>query len=146
MPANLSVLVAAQNATYQQVLRELAAGRKESHWIWFIFPQVAGLGSSLMSQKFGIISKADARRYLDHSVLGPRLRECTRLMLAVPDGNIRSIMGYPDDLQFHSSMTLFAVAAPDESIFEEALQKFFNGEHDPLTLKLLAQTDEDSKE
>jgi uncharacterized protein (DUF1810 family) len=139
--AKLAEFVAIQNEVYDEVLHELAAGRKETHWIWFIFPQMAGLGSSHMSQKLGIASKAEARNYLEHSVLGPRLRECTRLMLAIPHGNIDSIMGYPDDLKFRSSMTLFAAAAPEESLFEDALQKFFAGERDPLTIRLLGQND-----
>lgn len=132
--------VNAQELVYAQVRSELAAGRKQTHWIWFIFPQLAGLGTSGMAQKFGISSKAEARSYLEHAVLGTRLRECTRLMLAVPHGDIRSIMGYPDDLKFRSSMTLFAAAAQEgESIFAEALEKFYGGERDPLTIKLLNQ-------
>jgi uncharacterized protein (DUF1810 family) len=133
----LAEFVAAQDAVYDRVLRELAAGRKETHWMWFIFPQLAGLGSSPLSQKFGIASKAEARSYLDHNVLGPRLRECTRLMLAVPSRDIASVLAYPDDLKFRSSMTLFAAVAPAESLFEQALQKFFEGERDPVTLGLL---------
>jgi len=129
--------LAAQDAVYQQVLRELAAGRKHSHWIWFIFPQMAGQGSSLMSQRFGIQSMAEAQSYLMHPTLGERLRECTRLMLANPSQNIHSILGHPDDLKFRSSMTLFAIAAPDEPLFAEALQRFFAGERDPRTLELL---------
>jgi len=123
---------------YDQVLCELAAGQKRTHWIWFIFPQMAGLGTSSMAQKFGISSKTEARGYLEHAVLGPRLRDCTRLMLNVPHGDIKSIMGYPDDLKFRSSMTLFAEVAPEgEAIFEEALRKFFHGERDSLTNDLL---------
>jgi uncharacterized protein (DUF1810 family) len=135
--AKLAEFVAAQEPVYDRVLRELAACRKETHWIWFIFPQMAGLGSSHMAQKFGIDSEAEARTYLQHSVLGPRLRECTGLMLAVPHGDIDSIMGYPDDLKYHSSMTLFASAAPEEPMFQSALQKFFGGERDQRTLELL---------
>ncbi len=137
--AKLAEFVKAQDTIYDEVRRELAAGRKETHWIWFVFPQMAGLGSSEMSRKFEIASKAEARSYLEHRVLGPRLRECTKLMLALVDRDIGSILGYPDDLKFRSSMTLFAVAAQDESIFEAALDKFYGGEHDPLTLKLLQQ-------
>ena len=133
----LAEFVAAQDAVYDRVLLELAAGRKETDWMWFIFPQLAGLGSSPLSQKFALASKAEARSYLDHEVLGPRLRECTRLMLAAPTSDIGSILAYPDDLKFRSSMTLFAAAAPDEPLFEGALQKFFGGERDPLTLDLL---------
>ena len=129
--------VAAQDAVYDQVRRELQAGRKETHWIWFIFPQVAGLGFSSMSRKFGLASIAEARSYLKHEVLGPRLRECTQLMLAQSGRSIGSILGHPDDLKFRSSMTLFALAAPEESLFEAALEKFFEGQPDGSTIKLL---------
>jgi uncharacterized protein (DUF1810 family) len=135
----LAEFVAAQSAVYDQVLRELAAGKKETHWIWFIFPQIAGLGSSEMSQRFGIASLTEAQSYLRHDILGPRLRECTALMLASPHWDIRSILGDPDDLKFRSSMTLFAAAAPEESIFEAALEKFFGGKHDALTIKRLQE-------
>jgi len=139
--ARLAEFVAAQNPVYDEVRRELAAGRKETHWIWFIFPQMAGLGFSPMSQRFGIASKAEAQSYLRHNVLGPRLRECTQLILALPNRDIGSILGYPDDLKFRSSMTLFAAAAPEEPIFEAALEGFFGGEHDPFTLRLLQQSE-----
>ena len=133
----LSAFVVAQDAVYHQVCRELTAGRKESHWMWFIFPQLAGLGSSPMAQKFALGSLAEARDYLAHPVLGQRLRECTRLMLAAPHDDVSAILGYPDDLKFRSSMTLFAVAAPDELLFDQALQKFYGGQRDPLTIRLL---------
>ena len=142
----LGEFVLAQDAVYPNVLSELAVGRKKTHWIWFIFPQMAGLGFSQMSQTFGIASRAEARSYLEHSVLGPRLRECIRLMLAVPNRSIRSILGSPDDLKFRSSMTLFSAAAPNDSLFEEALGKFFGGDRDPLTIRLLGLNDEDSEE
>jgi len=133
----LAEFVAAQNPVYDRVRCELAAGRKESHWIWFIFPQVAGLGLSDMSRRFNIDSVAEARLYLKHDVLGARLRECTGLMLASSGSDISAILGYPDDLKFRSSMTLFAVAAPDEPIFEAALQKFFGGNRDELTIGMV---------
>ena len=135
--AKLAAFVAAQEDVYLQVQRELAAGQKRSHWIWFIFPQMAVLGFSAMAQKFGIASQAEARSYLEHSILGPRLRECTQLMLALPDRDIRSILGQPDDLKFRSSMTLFAAVAPGEPIFQAALDKYFSGAGDELTLGLL---------
>jgi uncharacterized protein (DUF1810 family) len=135
--AKLAEFVVAQDAVYDRVLRELTAGRKETHWMWFIFPQLAGLGSSSLSEKFGIASEAEARSFLGHNVLGPRLRECTRLMLAVPDREIGSILDYPDDLKFRSCMTLFAAVAPEESLFEDVLQKFFDGERDPVTIDML---------
>ncbi len=134
----LEEFVTAQGLVYDQVLIELRAGQKRTHWIWFNFPQLARLGTSSMAQKFGIDSKAEAMSYLEHAVLGPRLQECTRLMLAAPRKDIGSIMGYPDDLKFRSCMTLFATVAPQgENIFEEALLKFFDGERDPLTISLL---------
>ena len=105
--------------------------------MWFIFPQMAGLGQSAMSRKFGIASKAEARSYLEHGVLGPRLRECTKLMLALPGRDAGSILGFPDDLKFRSCMTLFAAAAPEEAIFVAALEKFFGGAPDELTIDRL---------
>jgi uncharacterized protein (DUF1810 family) len=129
----------AQDAVYEQVLQELTAGQKRSHWIWFIFPQLAGLGSSPMSQRFGLKSLSEARAYMAEPVLGARLRECTRLMLAVPGQDIHAVLDYPDDLKFRSSMTLFAEAAGGEPMFAEALQKFFDGNRDPLTMELLGR-------
>jgi uncharacterized protein (DUF1810 family) len=135
--SKLADFVAAQDVVYNQVLSELKAGRKRTHWIWFIFPQMIGLGFSAMSQRFGIASKSEAKEYLKHDVLGPRLRECTQLLLDLPSRNIDDILGYPDDLKFRSSMTLFAVVAPEETIFEQALKKFFVGKRDAATIKLL---------
>jgi uncharacterized protein (DUF1810 family) len=129
--------VAAQDRVYDAVCRELTAGEKRTHWMWFVFPQLAGLGSSAMAQKFAIRSLDEARLYLAHPVLGERLRECTRLVLAVPDRGVDDIFGYPDNLKFHSSMTLFAAAAPGEPLFAEALDRFFGGQPDEQTLKLL---------
>jgi len=137
--AKLVEFVTAQDAVYDAVRRELAAGQKETHWMWFVFPQLAGLGRSSMSQKYGLASTEEARSYLEHSILGPRLRECTRLMLAAPNRSIGSILGYPDDLKFRSSMTLFDAAAPKEAIFDAALEKFFGGERDAITIRLLQQ-------
>jgi uncharacterized protein (DUF1810 family) len=134
----LQQFVAAQDAVYQDVLEELAAGKKRSHWIWFVFPQLRGLGRSTMSHNFGIMSLDEARRYLAHNVLGPRLRECTQLVLKATAKDITSILGYPDDVKFRSCMTLFAAAAPDEPLFEAALARYFNGHKDQATLKLLA--------
>lgn len=137
MESRLAEFAAAQDEVYDDVLRELAAGRKESHWIWFIFPQLAGLGRSAMSERFGIASLDEARSYLKHPVLGPRLRECTRLLLTGTDRDIRAILGSPDDLKFRSSMTLFARADQAEPLFKAALERFFGGEQDALTLELL---------
>ena len=137
---SLQRFVDAQEPVYSRVLSELRAGSKTTHWIWFVFPQIAGLGHSPMSQKFSIASLDEARAYLAHAVLGARLQECTQLVLAAKDKPIEQIMGYPDDLKFRSSMTLFArAAAPDNSIFEAALRQFFAGEPDPLTLQKIGE-------
>ena len=105
--------------------------------MWYIFPQLAGLGSSHMARKFALESLEEARSYLKHDVLGPRLKECTRLMLAAQQSDVSAILGYPDDLKFRSCMTLFAAAEPGEAIFQAALEKFFGSERDSLTLGLL---------
>lgn len=136
-PHHLQRFLDAQQAVYPQVLAELRAGRKRSHWIWFIFPQIAGLGSSPISQLYAIRSLAEAQAYLQHPVLGPRLRECTQLVLDVSKGDIDEILGYPDDLKFRSSMTLFACASPGDALFGAALKKYFAGEPDPLTVERL---------
>ena len=137
-PFDLQRFVMAQDGVYDQVCAELRGGRKEGHWIWFIFPQMRGLGSSAMANAFGIASRKEAAAYLNHAVLGPRLRECTRLVNSIEGRGIERIFGYPDDLKFRSSMTLFASVASDKQIFEDALRKYFDGEMDPLTLEKLA--------
>ncbi len=129
----------AQSAVYPQVLAELRAGRKRSHWIWFIFPQIAGLGFSPTSQFYAIHSLVEAQAYLQHPTLGSRLRECTQLVLDVSDRAIDEILGYPDDLKFRSSMTLFHRAAPSEQLFFVALRKYFEAQSDPLTLQKLGE-------
>jgi uncharacterized protein (DUF1810 family) len=136
-PFDLERFVNAQNTVYEQVCAELRAGEKRSHWMWFIFPQLRGLGHSATATAFGIVSRQEAAAYLDHSVLGPRLRECTRLVNLVKGRSIGQILGYPDDLKFRSSMTLFAYVAADNQVFYEALRKYFGGEPDPLTLERL---------
>jgi uncharacterized protein (DUF1810 family) len=136
-PYDLERFVDAQNQVIEQVLSELRNGRKTSHWMWFVFPQLAGLGHSSMARQFGISSKAEAEAYLSHLVLGPRLRECTRLVTSVEGRSINQILGSPDDLKFRSSMTLFAHASSDNALFKDALQKYFDGHFDPLTIKLL---------
>jgi uncharacterized protein (DUF1810 family) len=127
----------AQDPVYQQVISELAHGEKRSHWMWFIFPQIEGLGHSLMAQKFAIHSLDEARRYAAHAVLGKRLHECTRLVGQVEHGDFTKILGYPDNLKFHSCMTLFTLAAPEENLFASSLAKFFNKEPDSKTLAAL---------
>jgi uncharacterized protein (DUF1810 family) len=134
---DLQHFVDAQQPVYEQVLAELRAGRKRSHWMWFIFPQIKGLGHSAMAQKFAISSLAEAHAYLNHVLLGARLRECSRLVAAVDGCSIEEIFGYPDNLKFHSSMTLFAVAATDNQIFTDCLRKYFSGQSDPATMALL---------
>jgi uncharacterized protein (DUF1810 family) len=133
--------VAAQEGVYEDVLRELADGEKTSHWMWFIFPQMRGLGSSGMSNRFAINSLDEARRYLQHKVLGARLRECTQLVLQVQDRTAEEIFGYVDCLKFRSSMTLFSLASPPGSVFEKAIEKYCSGQKDPKTLALLGLND-----
>ncbi len=129
----------AQEQVYDTVLAELRAGRKSSHWIWFIFPQIAGLGHSSMAQHFAITSLDEAKSYLQHPVLGQRLRECTQLVLNVEGRTIDEIFPYPDNLKFWSCMTLFLTAATDNAIFKDALLKYFDGKPDEKTLDILAQ-------
>ncbi|MFL6603157.1 MAG: DUF1810 domain-containing protein [Steroidobacteraceae bacterium] len=136
-PYNLQRFVEAQNGVYEQVRSELREGRKRGHWIWFIFPQLKGLGRSHMSDAYGIASKHEAAAYLNHSVLGPRLRECTQLLIELEGRTLEAILGYPDNLKFRSSMTLFARAADDNQLFIAALGKYCNGELDPATLDRL---------
>jgi len=136
---NLQRFLDAQSHTYDTVLSELRSGRKSSHWIWFIFPQIAGLGHSGMAQKFAITSLDEAKAYLEHPVLGPRLRACTQLVLDVEGRRAEEIFPYPDDLKFRSCMTLFLTAATDNALFKDALLKYYNGKPDQLTLDLLHQ-------
>ena len=135
---DLERFVKAQDPVFEQVCAELRAGRKRTHWMWFIFPQFKGLGHSETARKFAISSRQEAEAYLKHPILGPRLRTCTQLVIEVEGRSIEGIFGYPDDLKFHSSMTLFAGATADENqIFKDALQKYFAGELDPLTTERL---------
>ena len=136
-PYDLQRFVDAQNPAYDEVCAELANGRKRSHWMWFVFPQIRGLGASAMAQLFAISSLAEAQAYMHHAVLGERLREATRLVNRVEGRSIEDIFGYPDYLKFRSSMSLFARATDDHQVFDDALRKYFNGEADPDTLRLL---------
>ena len=136
---NLHRFLDAQERVYDTVLNELRAGRKSSHWIWFIFPQISGLGHSAMAQQFAITSLDEAKAYLQHPALGPRLRACTQLVLDVNGSSAQEIFGYPDNLKFRSCMTLFLTAATDDTLFKDALLKYFGGKPDQLTLDLLAQ-------
>ncbi|MEO8098659.1 MAG: DUF1810 domain-containing protein [Acidobacteriota bacterium] len=137
-PFHLQRFVSAQESVFAQVLAELKTGRKQSHWMWFVFPQIAGLGRSGMAQKFAISSRAEATAYLAHPILGARLKECTRLVNAVDGRTAEEIFGSPDNLKFRSSMTLFANATSDNQVFSDALQKYCQGEADSRTLLLLS--------
>jgi uncharacterized protein (DUF1810 family) len=136
-PHDLRRFVAAQAPVMGDVLAELRAGAKRTHWMWFVFPQLAGLGHSPTARHFAIASLAQARAYLHHPVLGARLVDCARLVNGHPGLSASRIFGTPDDLKFRSSMTLFSCAAPDEPAFAAALDQFFAGRPDPLTLDLL---------
>ena len=133
----LTRFVEAQDRVYAAVRGELAAGNKTSHWMWFIFPQLKALGRSSIAKYFGIESRSEALAYWQHPVLGKRLKECTQLALAAGDKTAHEIFGSPDDLKFCSYMTLFAQVVPDEPVFGEALDCFFNGQLDAMTLGLL---------
>lgn len=142
---HLQRFLEAQRPTFDTARAELAAGQKRSHWMWFIFPQIQGLGSSPMAQRFALTDLREAAAYLRHPVLGARLRECTALVNQTEGRSVDEIFGYPDDLKFHSSMTLFARAvaaglqpsSPDDHVFSEALRKFFGGQEDQGTLSRL---------
>lgn len=138
-PFDLERFVAAQAPVYASVRAELGRGHKASHWIWFIFPQLAGLGRSEMARRYAIGSKAEALAYLAHPVLGARLDECTRLVNAVQGRSLAQIFGSPDDLKFHSSMTLFAHVAREPQVFIEALDKYCRSTRDARTLELLEE-------
>jgi len=127
----------AQDPVYERVRAELRAGRKTSHWMWFIFPQIAGLGYSSMAQRYAISGRAEAAAYAGHPVLGARLRECTDIVNALEGRTVNEVFGNPDDMKFRSSMTLFALSVSDPRIFRDALDKYFDGEDDPLTVAQL---------
>jgi uncharacterized protein (DUF1810 family) len=134
-PYNLARFVDAQKRTFDQACAELRAGAKSGHWMWFVFPQIEGLGHSETARRFAISCRDEAEAYLKHPILGPRLRECAKLVNGVNGRSAREIFGHPDDLKFHSSMTLFASVASDGAVFEDALQKYFAGRRDRLTME-----------
>jgi uncharacterized protein (DUF1810 family) len=138
-PPNLQRFLDAQRADYPAALAEVTAGRKRSHWIWYIFPQLRGLGFSEMAHRYGIVGAAEAAAYLAHPVLGARLLEISRALLALPGSNATAVMGSPDDLKLRSSMTLFAQVPGADAVFREVLDKFFGGAPDSKTLQLLKQ-------
>lgn len=123
-PHKLQRFIDAQDPVYETVTAELMSGRKQTHWMWFVFPQLAGLGHSPMAREYAIASGDEAKAYLDHPVLGPRLRECTQLVLDIQGRTLQDIFGSPDDLKFRSSMTLFAGVAQNHSLFAAALKKY----------------------
>ena len=136
----LERFVRAQDGVYDQVCAELGSGRKRTHWMWFIFPQIKGLGSSEMAVRFAISSIEEAKAYLENPVLGERLRECARIVVGLDGRTAEEIFGYPDDLKFHSSMTLFAKAAEiseEDLVFSQALDKYFGGREDAGTVQRL---------
>jgi uncharacterized protein (DUF1810 family) len=136
---SLERYVKAQAPIYAQALAELKRGHKQSHWMWYVFPQFVGLGHSPMSQAYAIQSLQEAHEYLAHPVLGARLRECCQAVMAVEGKTAHEIFRAPDDLKFRSSLTLFAQAAPDEPLFRDLLGKYFGGKADATTLELLAE-------
>ncbi|HVL55106.1 MAG TPA: DUF1810 domain-containing protein [Burkholderiaceae bacterium] len=136
-PYDLQRFVSAQDPVFDQVCAELSAGRKRTHWMWFVFPQLRALGRSATAKRFGIADRDEALAYWRHPVLGPRLKRCAELVLAVKQGTANDVFGSPDDLKLRSCMTLFAAVAPQEPVFAEVLQRFFGGVRDEATLMLL---------
>lgn len=134
---DLARFVAAQESSFDEALAELAGGRKQSHWMWYVFPQVGGLGSSAMAQRYAIRSKREALAYLAHPLLGPRLVRAAEVLLTVRDRTATQIMGTPDDVKLRSSMTLFAQSAPAGSVFHRVLDRYYGGEADERTLAIL---------
>lgn len=137
---NLERFVTAQSGVYAQACAELRAGKKRSHWMWFIFPQIQGLGSSEMAMRYAISSLEEAKAYLEHPVLGARLRECAGIVLGLEGKTVEEIFGYPDNLKFHSCMTLFAKAATmseEDLVFSQVLDKYFAGKEDAATVQRL---------
>jgi uncharacterized protein (DUF1810 family) len=138
---NLQRFVGAQERVYDQVLNELRSGRKRTHWMWFIFPQIDGLGHSPTAKLYAIKSKEEARQYLNHRLLGARLLECANILLELTGRSASEVFGYPDDLKLKSSMTLFAQLEGQESVFVQVLDTYFQGKHDDRTIALLNQTE-----
>ena len=136
-PYDLERFVEAQRGAYAQACAELRRGRKTGHWIWFIFPQMKGLGMSAMSERYGIGSLAEARAYLEHSILGPRLREISEIVLGIEGRTVEEIFGWPDDMKLRSSMTLFAMASSEERVFVDVLAKYFGGKRDERTVEMI---------
>jgi uncharacterized protein (DUF1810 family) len=136
-PFDLSRFLEAQDPIYADALSEIRAGRKRTHWMWFVFPQAIGLGTTHTAQHYAIRSMDEARAYLAHPTLGHRLRECAETLLRVRGKSVSEIFGPPDDLKLRSSMTLFASVAEEDSVFEEVLERYFGSNPDPLTLRFI---------
>ena len=139
-PFDLQRFVDAQAVNFADARQELAAGRKQSHWMWYVFPQFSGLGSSAMAQRYAIRSRDEALAYLAHPTLGPRLHQVAELLLSIPSGSAREIMGTPDDLKLRSSMTLFSAVSPSASLFQRVLERYFDAP-DEATLERLRAND-----
>jgi uncharacterized protein (DUF1810 family) len=137
-PFDLERFIIAQDPIYDRVLQELRTGRKASHWMWYVFPQLRGLGWTPTARRYGIASLDEARAYLGHPILGPRLLECVGLVLALEGRTAGQIFGYPDELKFRSCLTLFGAAAPEVEVLPAALARYYRGEPDRLTLERLA--------
>lgn len=137
-PYDLQRFVEAQNPVIEQVKDELRSGRKRGHWMWFVFPQMSGLGSSQMSQRYAIQSREEAEAYLAHPILGPRLRECTKIVNGIEGRSAHEIFGSPDNLKFRSSMTLFCEVAEDPTPFQTALERYYDGDRDAKTVRFLS--------
>jgi len=137
-PHDLRRFVEAQDSVIGDVKRELRSGRKRTHWMWFVFPQMEGLGRSRMARRYAISSRDEAEAYLAHPILGPRLRECTEIVNDVEERSANDVFGSPDDLKFRSSMTLFDAVADDSTPFRTALERYYDGDPDPETVELLA--------
>ncbi|HWI82788.1 DUF1810 domain-containing protein [Ramlibacter sp.] len=140
-PFDLERFVQAQAPVYRQALAELRAGRKRSHWMWFVFPQLQALGRSATAWHYGLASLAEAQAYWAHPLLGARLRECSEAVLNGPEADVRRLFGSPDDLKFRSCLTLFERVAPQAPVFRRCLDRFYGGAPDPLTLAALSAGD-----
>ena len=138
-PAGLERFVKAQKYDYDTALREIRSGRKRSHWMWYIFPQLQGLGYSSTAQYYGIRDLEEAQDYMEHPVLGPRIVEISEALLVLDTSDASAVMGYPDDLKLRSSMTLFELAAPEQPVFGRVLEKYYSGRRDRRTLELLGK-------
>ena len=139
MTFDLERFVAGQRSSYADALAELRQGRKTGHWIWYVFPQLVGLGHSALSERYGIVSLEEARAYLEHPVLGPRLRECAAALMQVRERSADEVLGRTDAMKVRSSMTLFHRAAPDEPVFAQVLERFYGGVPDRVTDERLAR-------